>query len=36
MDSNHILSEITISTPCPMDWNQMSGDDRTALLHRVR
>jgi hypothetical protein len=28
MDSSHILNEITISTPCPMDWNQMSGDDR--------
>ena len=39
MDSNHILSEITISTPCPMDWNQMSGDDRmrycTACGKRV-
>jgi hypothetical protein len=29
MDSSHVLSDITISTPCPMDWNQMSGDDRT-------
>lgn len=29
MDSSHALSEITVSTPCPMDWNQMCGDNRT-------
>jgi hypothetical protein len=28
MDSSQVLSQITISTPCPMDWSQMSGDDR--------
>lgn len=28
MDSTQRLNEITILTPCPMDWDQMSGDDR--------
>jgi hypothetical protein len=28
MDATEILREITIPTPCPMDWNRMRGDDR--------
>ncbi len=28
MDSRERLDEITILSPCPMDWDQMSGDDR--------
>jgi len=28
MDASRLLGEITISTPCPMDWSRMSGDDR--------
>jgi hypothetical protein len=27
MNDNDVLSEIKVSTPCPMGWNQMSGDD---------
>jgi len=29
MDSTERLNEITILTPCPMDWDRMSGDDQT-------
>src|SRR5262249_58320560 len=28
MDDSQVLSQVTISTPCPMDWNRMSGGDR--------
>jgi hypothetical protein len=28
MDNNERLSRLTIATPCPMDWDRMSGDDR--------
>src|SRR5262249_3867221 len=29
MDANELLSQITIPTPCRMDWNRMHGDERT-------
>jgi hypothetical protein len=28
MVDNEVLNKITIPTPCPMDWNGMSGNDR--------
>ena len=28
MVDNELLNQITIPTPCPMDWNGMSGNDR--------
>jgi hypothetical protein len=28
MVDNELLNQITIPTPCPMDWNGMSGGDR--------
>ena len=31
MDANEPLSQFTISTPCPMDWDRMPGDDRTRF-----
>jgi hypothetical protein len=31
MDASELLSQITIPTPCPMDWNLMRGDDRVRL-----
>ena len=31
MDANRLLGQITIPTPCTMDWNVMQGDDRTRF-----
>jgi hypothetical protein len=28
MDANDLVSQITIETPCLMDWDRMEGDDR--------
>jgi hypothetical protein len=28
MDDHKLLDQITVRTPCPMDWNRMRGDDR--------
>lgn len=28
MDASEFLAEFTIPTPCPMEWDRMSGDDR--------
>jgi len=28
MDANKLLAQFSIPTPCPMDWDRMSGDDR--------
>jgi hypothetical protein len=31
MDACELMSQITIPTPCPMDWNLMRGNDRVRL-----
>ncbi len=31
MDADEVLGQLTIPTPCSMDWNRMSGDDRTRF-----
>jgi hypothetical protein len=31
MDADEVLSQFTIPTPCPMDWDRMPGDDRTRF-----
>ncbi len=28
MDADDILSQFTVRTPCPMDWDRMPGDER--------
>lgn len=28
MNESDVLNQITVPSPCPMDWSQMSGDDR--------
>jgi hypothetical protein len=28
MNAKELLDHLTIPTPCPMDWNRMTGDDR--------
>lgn len=34
MDANVLLTQFTIPTPCPMDWNHMTGDERTRFCER--
>jgi hypothetical protein len=34
MDANLLLTQFTIPTPCPMDWNRMPGDDRARFCER--
>ena len=34
MDARVLLSQFTIPTPCPMDWDHMSGDDRARFCER--
>lgn len=31
MKADDLLGQITIPTPCPMDWNLMRGDDRVRF-----
>ncbi len=28
MEPNHLLSQLSIPTPCPMEWEHMPGDER--------
>ena len=28
MNESRILDDVMVSTPCPMDWDRMRGDDR--------
>ena len=34
MDADVLLTQFTIPTPCPMDWDRMSGDDRARFCER--
>lgn len=34
MDVDAMLAQCTIPTPCPMDWDRMSGDDRVRFCGR--
>jgi len=34
MDANGLLTQFTIATPCPMEWERMTGDDRVRFCER--
>jgi hypothetical protein len=36
MDSEEMLSQFAIRTPCPMDWDRMLGNDRVRFCDRCQ
>jgi hypothetical protein len=36
MDTNSLLSRVTVSTPCTMDWNSMDGDNSVRFCSRCQ
>ena len=36
MDTDEILTQFAIRTPCPMDWDRMIGNDRVHFCERCR